>query len=215
MTPGMPKPAARERAALVDLLQELGPDAPTLCEGWETRHLAAHLVTREGRPTALAGILVPRLHDRTARLEADTLARSSYAEMVHSVAGGPPLGLLGLPGMADPANVHEFFVHHEDVRRAQPGWTARTLPAELDDALRRRLWVLAPVLIGRLPGTRVVLATPDGRRRATGSGADEVTLTGEIGELFLYAFGRRAAAQVTVSGSDAGQARLAEADLRR
>src|ERR1700712_478767 len=128
----MSKLAARERAALVDLLQELGPDAPTLCAGWQTKELAAHLVTREGRPSALPGILVPALHARTARLEAETLERSSYAEMVHSVAGGPPFGLLGLPGLADPANVHEFFVHHEDVRRAQPGSTPRALSGELE-----------------------------------------------------------------------------------
>ena len=35
--------AERERAALADLLEELGPDAPTCCEGWTTAHLAAHL----------------------------------------------------------------------------------------------------------------------------------------------------------------------------
>jgi uncharacterized protein (TIGR03085 family) len=213
MTPGMPKPAARERAALVDLLQELGPDAPTLCEGWETRHLAAHLVTREGRPTALAGILVPRLHDRTARLETDTLARSSYAELVHSVAGGPPLGLLGLPGMADPANVHEFFVHHEDVRRAQPDWTRRELPQVLVDALRRRILVAAPVLFARLRGVTLHLDTPGRRLRTVGHGREQATVTGDVGELVLYAFGRGGAADVRVTGSTIAQERLTQTRL--
>jgi hypothetical protein len=37
----------RERLELCDLLLELGPDAPTLCEGWTTADLAAHLVLRE------------------------------------------------------------------------------------------------------------------------------------------------------------------------
>ena len=37
----------RERLGLCDLLLELGPDAPTLCEGWTTADLAAHLVLRE------------------------------------------------------------------------------------------------------------------------------------------------------------------------
>jgi hypothetical protein len=36
-----------ERARLSDLLDELGPDAPTLLALWTTRDLAAHLVLRE------------------------------------------------------------------------------------------------------------------------------------------------------------------------
>ena len=36
---------------------ETGPDGPTLCEGWQTRDLAAHLVLRERRPDAAAGVM--------------------------------------------------------------------------------------------------------------------------------------------------------------
>ena len=32
-------------------------------------------------------------------------------------------------------NTVEFFVHHEDVRRAAPGWTPRSLDRQLEDAL--------------------------------------------------------------------------------
>ena len=45
-----------ERLALCALLDETGPDAPTLCEGWTTGDLAAHLVLRERRPDAAAGV---------------------------------------------------------------------------------------------------------------------------------------------------------------
>ncbi|MGJ4074519.1 maleylpyruvate isomerase N-terminal domain-containing protein [Corynebacterium macclintockiae] len=45
-----------EREALANLLQQSGPDAPTLCEGWSTRDLAVHLVIREYRPDAAAGL---------------------------------------------------------------------------------------------------------------------------------------------------------------
>jgi uncharacterized protein (TIGR03083 family) len=38
--------AQEERNELCDLMLETGPDAPTLCEGWTTRDLAAHLVIR-------------------------------------------------------------------------------------------------------------------------------------------------------------------------
>ena len=53
--------ASDERAALCDLLDELGPDQPTLCEGWQTRDLAAHLVVREHRLDAAPGILLPAI----------------------------------------------------------------------------------------------------------------------------------------------------------
>jgi uncharacterized protein (TIGR03083 family) len=49
--------ARDERTALCDLLTELGPDQPTLCAGWQTGDLAAHLVLREHRPDAGAGVL--------------------------------------------------------------------------------------------------------------------------------------------------------------
>jgi uncharacterized protein (TIGR03085 family) len=207
--------AARERASLVDLLTDLGPDAPTLCEGWDTRALAAHLVTRERRPTALSGILIPALSDYTARLEADTGASNSYDDLLRLVTAGPPLLPMGLPGVREVVNVHEFFIHHEDVRRAQPGWSARALPAEEREALRRRLVALAPLLFARLRGVRLHLDTPAGRLRSIGRGSEQVILRGEVPELFLYAFGRRTAADVEIAGSTAAQEKLAAADLSR
>lgn len=59
--------ASRERAALVNTMRAVGPDGATLCVGWTTRDLAAHLVLRERRPDAAAGILVPALAGYTAR----------------------------------------------------------------------------------------------------------------------------------------------------
>jgi uncharacterized protein (TIGR03085 family) len=50
--------AQLERSRLCDLFLEVGPDQPTLCEGWTTADLAAHLVIRERRPDAAPGILV-------------------------------------------------------------------------------------------------------------------------------------------------------------
>ena len=68
MSPGRPTLAQRERSALVESMRATGPDAPTLCEGWTTRDLAAHLVVREYRPDAAAGIVVPALADRMEHL---------------------------------------------------------------------------------------------------------------------------------------------------
>ncbi len=50
-----------DRAALAAELEAAGPDAPTLCEGWTTRHLAAHVVLRESRPDATPGMTSPDL----------------------------------------------------------------------------------------------------------------------------------------------------------
>jgi uncharacterized protein (TIGR03085 family) len=208
-------PSAQERSGLAALLAELGPDAATLCEGWDTSRLAAHLVTRESHIMALSGILVPALHGVTARLEEETRRAQSYQQLVHHIAGGPPLGrtFVGIPGLVGPLNLHEFFVHHEDVRRAQPGWEARTLSEPMQAGLWRRLVALAPVFFRGLRGVKLHLVAPDGRRRTVGHGDDEVTVTGPVPELFLYLFGRRSVAEVSVTGSIAGQARLAAVDL--
>jgi uncharacterized protein (TIGR03085 family) len=213
--PASSSPTAAERAALADLLADLGPDRPTLCTGWDTRHLAAHLVTREGRPDALPGILIPRLAGHTQALENATRERTSYDELVRRVAEGPPLGRtpMGLPGLDGPLNLHEYFVHHEDVRRAQSDWTPRELPPGLADGLWRRLALLAPLIYAKLRGVRLQIETPDGHRRVVGRGAAEVHMAGTVPELFLYAFGRREAAQVTVTGSESGRARLEALDL--
>src|SRR5262249_60545235 len=45
-------------AALCDTLERVGPAAPTLCEGWTTADLAAHLVVRERKPLAGPGIVL-------------------------------------------------------------------------------------------------------------------------------------------------------------
>src|SRR5579884_3787662 len=112
-----------ERRALCGLLHDTGPDAPTLCEGWATRDLAAHLVLREYRPDAGAGMLGGPLAGYTARAQRRLTERTPYPRLVEMIRGGPPrLSVFGLPGVDARANLVEFYVHHEDVRRAAPGW---------------------------------------------------------------------------------------------
>ena len=53
--------AKRERSALAQTLRTLGPDVPTLCQGWNSFDLLAHLITRETRPDAALGIFIPAL----------------------------------------------------------------------------------------------------------------------------------------------------------
>lgn len=182
--------ARRERAALVDTLREVGPEAPTLCDGWNTRDLAAHLMIREYRPDAAPGILVPFFAGHTEKVQNDVAHRTDWADLVDKVAAGPPayspLKLL------DPvANIAEMFIHHEDVRRAQPGWEPRDLEPALANALRRTLPLMARLTLAKVPG-RIALRTPDGKTLLTAGRGRAVTVTGAPAELLLFSVGRAA-----------------------
>ncbi len=206
--------AAQERAALCDLFDQVGPDAATLCEGWTTRDLAAHLVTRERRPTALAGLVLSGpAAAHTARLTARTAREHPYPALVALLRAGPPLGPMGLPGADDLANLHEFYVHREDVRRAGE-CGGRTFSPALQDALWVRLRLLAPRVLRGQGGLRFELVRPDGAVRHAGRGTSTVRLRGEPSELILYVLGRRAVADVELDGSPRARALLAGADLR-
>ncbi len=197
--------AASERAALLDLFDALGPGADTLCEGWTNHDLAAHLVARERRPQAVAGIVVPALRGLTAAAERQMRARP-YDELLATLRSGPPLWSAGgaLRGpLAGVTDVHEFYVHHEDVRRlADP--SPRQASADLDRALWKRLKMIGPFLARRV-GVGLMATTPDGRSTRVRRGDDVVLLRGTPAELFLWLFGRRAAAQVEVEGSPAAR----------
>ncbi len=180
--------ARNERAALVATLRAVGPDAPTLCEGWTTKDLTAHMVIREHRLDAAPGILIPVLAGYTARVQNRVAAGTDWSTLVDKLAAGPPL--YSPLKLLDPvANVTEMFVHHEDVRRAAPDWQPRHLDAATVAALRRPLAMFARVGMSKVPA-RVSLCTPEGRTLATVGDGPALTITGEIPELLLFAFGR-------------------------
>ncbi len=120
----MTSPARAEREALCDLFVALGPDAPTLLPDWTTRDLAAHLVIRERRPDAAAGMLISLLAKHAEQVRINEKERP-WPELVERVRTGPPAwNPMRLESIDTIANTLEFYVHHEDVRRAQDGWTA-------------------------------------------------------------------------------------------
>jgi uncharacterized protein (TIGR03085 family) len=201
-----------ERSALATLLGELGPDAPTLCEGWSTRDLAAHLVTRERRGDAALGIAVKPLAGHTASVQR-SYAAHPYSELVGLVRDGAPFwSVFRLPGADRLLNTTEYFVHHEDARRAQPGWEPRELPAKVQDGLWEAVKGRAKL---SFRGTTfgVTLARPGGETLVATSGEPMAVLTGEPAELLLYLFGRRDHALVSVSGPPEAQEELAGASL--
>ncbi|UWE08962.1 TIGR03085 family metal-binding protein [Actinacidiphila bryophytorum] len=191
--------AQRERLLLADLLESVGPEAPTLCEGWTARDLAAHVVVRERRGDAAAGIVVPQLADRLERVRGE-YARRPYEELIRLIRTGPPrLSPFALKQFDEASNTVEFYVHTEDVRRAQPEWTPREIDSVFADALWSRL-ERAARLLGRRSPVGLVLRRPDGQTVVAHRGSPVVTVTGEPAELALYAFGRQASADVVTEG---------------
>lgn len=190
--------AQRERAALVATMRSVGADAPTLCEGWTTRDLAAHLVVRERRLDAAPGILVPRLAAYTAKVQKQVAQSTGWPELLDKIASGPPT--LSPFKLLDPlVNLNEMFIHHEDVRRAQPGWEPRALDPNTAKALGRSLCVMARTTMAKLPAS-VALRTPDGKTLATVGSGPAVTVTGPPEELLLFSVGRKA--RVDFNGPD-------------
>lgn len=205
-------PARAERSALADLLERVGPQAPTLCEGWLTRDLAAHLVLRERRPDAALGIKVSRLASRTGDIQ-ENLASGPWDALVGQLRSGPPRwSPLGIGPLDKAANTAEFFVHHEDVRRGQASWEPRSLDAELEAGLWSTL-KLAGRRSFRASPVGVVLRRPDGLTITAKEATPVVTVVGPVGELVLHAFGR-AAARVAFEGDPEAVRRLAETPRR-
>jgi uncharacterized protein (TIGR03085 family) len=212
-----------ERRALCSLLDKTGPDAPTLCEGWTTGDLAAHLVLRERRLDAAAGVAGGPLAGYTARVQQRLRSRIPFPDLVRMIRSGPPaLSVMALPGMDERMNAVEFFVHHEDVRRAGPGWEPRELGSGESDMLWHRLR-MARFMLRKAP-VGVELARDD-IDTGTDTGADgasyritarnatpAVTVVGSPAELTIWVMGRRTAARVRMDGIQAAVTKLAEAN---
>jgi uncharacterized protein (TIGR03085 family) len=179
------------------------PDAPTLCAGWTTRHLCAHLVQREH--AMLRNVWdqlmtkVPGEERFMRRLVDDAGTSDGYAALVDTFEAGPSRH--SLMGRADEAlNLVEYVVHHEDLRRGSGPVPPRELPAaELDELWRRARPILKRGY--RKAPVGVLLAPHGGAVTPVRSGPSTVTVAGSPLELILHAFGRRSAADVRVDGS--------------
>lgn len=185
--------AASERASLSDLLDRVGPDAPTLCEGWNTRDLTAHLVLRESRPDAVLGVAIRPLSGWTAKVQ-KKLARNDFTDLVRRLRSGPPLWSPFRPrAVSELLSNVEFFVHHEDVRRAVPVWEPRVLDSATSAFLWERSTRMAKHVLRSAPGGIELVRSDTGQHhtaRTTVSGEPTLMLTGTPQELLLYMYGR-------------------------
>ncbi|MCG5212460.1 TIGR03085 family metal-binding protein [Streptosporangium sp. KLBMP 9127] len=205
--------AREERAALSDLLDRLGPEATTLCAGWQTFDLAAHLVLRERRLDAAAGIALRPLARYAASVQEALKARHGYSGLVRLVRNGPG-GVYGLiPGADEAVNTMEYLVHHEDVRRAQPDWEPRDLPEDLERMVWSRLGKMARLMLRRAPVGVVLHRLGGGVALGGDRNAAAVEVTGRGSELLMFCFGRQEHARVELSGDEADVARLRAARL--
>jgi uncharacterized protein (TIGR03085 family) len=194
---------AQERLELCNLFDELGPSAPTLIEGWTAHDLAAHIVLREHDPVAAPGLVLPGPFGRFAERRRAKLAQDKdFAWLVARIRSGPPVGFFRIGWVRALANLNEFFVHHEDVRRANGGGPRRLTPA-MEAALWRNVRRGGRFLSRRLRdcGLEIRWAGTDESVRF-GAGEPMARLAGAPGELLLYAFGRQSAAQVELSGPE-------------
>jgi len=204
--------AKRERLILADLLESSGPEAPTLCEGWKARDLAAHVVVRERRADAAAGALIKPLAPRRERVQGEFAAKP-YEELIQLIRTGPPRSSpFTLKQVDEAANTIEFYIHAEDVRRAALDWTPRELDSVFQDALWKRLEGSARIF-GRKSPVGLVLRRPNGQTVVAHKGTPVVTVTGEPSELVLYTSGRQRVARVEAEGEKEAVARAYDAEL--
>lgn len=207
MAPDRPSLARRERSALVRTLRSVGPEAPTLCEGWTTRDLAAHLVVREGRPDAALGAFVPALAPRLEELRLRESERR-WEDLLDRIDGGAPW-YSPLRYADQVANAAEYLVHHEDVLRAGESWTAREFGTEDLGRVWSLATTVAKTFLRKVPA-RVELRAPQEAAGAsvgpvsTGAAvAPLVSVSAEPVEMLLWAFGRERV-DVDVSGAQRG-----------
>jgi len=203
--------ARAERRQLADLLHHVGPELATVCAGWTTRDLAAHLVVRERRPDAMIGSLVPPLagHGEHVRLAKLT---QPYPELIRQLRTPPWWSLISNPLTDALTNTVEFFIHHEDVRRATPGFAPRDLDPGEQQAIWKTTRLTARLVLRKVGFPVLVEATGFGTLRI-GDGEPRATLTGDPGELALFVSGRQRVAEVEVTGEPDAVAKLTTAQI--
>jgi uncharacterized protein (TIGR03085 family) len=200
----------QERLGLCALFDELGADAPTLLDGWSARDLAAHIVLRERDLIAAPCLVVPGPPQRFAERRRVRLAeRREFAWLVARIRSGPPPGFFRIGWVRSFPNLNEFFVHLEDLRRANGLGPRDTLTPAFEAALWRNVRRGGRYLSRRLRGVGLELAWEGTDEHTMVRGGEPIArLSGPPGELLLYLFGRQAAARVEEAGPEDAVATL-------
>lgn len=198
----MPGRAGTERIAFADALTTVGPDAPTLCEGWTAADLVAHVYVREHRPDATPGVLpLGPWSSYTERVMRSALRVHGFEALVDAIRTPP--ALLRVERIDDAVNTVEMFVHTEDVRRANDLPT-REHSADFEAAIWRRLSRQARLSFRRVAAAVTLEPTMTNPTPITvGKGGPAVAVSGLPTELLLLAYNRKDHARVTMTGDGA------------
>jgi uncharacterized protein (TIGR03085 family) len=199
--------ARTERTALCDAALQVGEDQPTLCGEWTVKDLVVHLLVRERSPAA-AGIVLSPLAKLT-ELESRRFAARDFTVLVEKLRhGAPRWSPYAVPKLDKTFNTLEYFVHHEDIRRAQPSWQ----PRELADDEQKLLWAMirtaGKALVRKAPTGVTIENATTGSRAVLKDGTEQVVVSGPPSEVVMFVFGRTAQAQVELTGPDEAVARL-------
>jgi uncharacterized protein (TIGR03085 family) len=199
-----------ERAALCNTALEAGEQAPTLCGHWTVKDLVIHLLVRERDPLGAPGIIVPRLERLTDR-SARRLAGHDFSSLVERVRSGPPKwSPVSLPPLDRTVNTLEFFVHHEDIRRAHTDWEPRELTEREQKVIWKAIGVAGKGLV-RPTGVPVEIRwTVNERERSAvlRKGEEAVVVTGPPAEITLFLFGREQYTGLEFDGPEASVKKL-------
>jgi uncharacterized protein (TIGR03085 family) len=195
-----------ERAQLCLLFDEVGPQAGTLCEGWDAHHLVAHLVVREGTPLGIVTLLRPTVGDEEVER---VVHERAFASLVDEIRGGPPrMSVFGTPVTDKAGNGLEYFIHHEDVRRARPGFEMRELPTWAQDELWGGVGFMSRRLFRKAPVGVALKRTDTGELKVAAKKTRTVVVEGLPSELALFGYGRGSVASVEMTGEPADVAAL-------
>jgi uncharacterized protein (TIGR03085 family) len=154
----------------------------------------------------------------------EQIARRPFPALVATIRSGPPrLSPWSISALDELANTVEFFVHHEDVRRAAPDWKPREISQGLSDTLWDRLR-MAKFTLRKVPVGVEFARNDDGADGGPGDapefrmmarrGTPVVTVTGAPAELTLWATGRIGAANVRLDGTESATAMVSQSHWR-
>ncbi len=211
--------AAIERAELTELMHQVGPLADTLCESWNVRDLAAHLYVRENEPWNVVGAFVKPLAGVTERAMRRVQQEHDFDALVDLIAAGPKgVTPFRLKAVDRAANGFEYFVHHEDVRRAQPNPAPRLIAPDVDQQLWEQLLPMAKAKFRRPKVGIVFVRTrdgqPTGEEHAVSLGPSPVKIIGDPAELTMWLAGRTDHANVQFDGPQQSQDLIKKIQLK-
>jgi uncharacterized protein (TIGR03085 family) len=192
--------AKRERQAICQTLRQLGPDAPTLCSGWNSTDLLVHLLLRENRPDAAIGVVIPIFKSFTNKIS-DKYRKRPFEDLIKEFENGPKkFSPFALPGLDNLANSFELLVHHEDLLRGKENFIPRELSAEDKKFIWSRFTKSAKIFLFKAKVG--IVAESEIGSYTLKSGKSLVKIKGDVVDLVLFSFGRSSASRITFEGDE-------------